>query len=157
MILIFEGADATGKTTHAEWLAARLGGTLLHYGPPDADALDMYVARPARWVRDEVVIMDRSSFGSMVWSRVGFHPPTMTAEVMNAVARWYAGNEAAAHIVIRDPDAITATLVARHEDDHIGPALAGQVEYLHMVVNHEILYIPVSLTSSDLLHHERNH
>jgi hypothetical protein len=64
---------------------------------------------------------------------------------------------ARAHIVIRDPGAIEATLLERGEDDHVRPALAGQREYLRMVVNHEILYIPVSLTSSDLLHHERNH
>jgi hypothetical protein len=157
VITILEGADAVGKSSHAAWLTRTTGGVLLHFGRPDADALDMYVARVARWVQDEHVVLDRSSFGSMVWARLGFHPPTCSGEVMRAVSRWYAEHEARAAVVVRDPFAIAATLDARGEADTIDMVLTAQEEYLRLVASHEVLYTPIALYTSDLLHAERNH
>lgn len=162
MITILEGTDGVGKTTHARWLLRQLGGTLIHYGPPAGeDALLLYVDEVAPYVKHGPVILDRSSFGSLIWARMGFHAPTMGSEVLAAVCRTYARLGAEATILIRPPDHIARTLLDRGASDEDKKAmdisLRAQQEYVHMVVNHEILYVPVSLTSSDLANHERNH
>jgi hypothetical protein len=158
MIVLLDGTDGVGKTTYGRWLAERTGGVLLHWGPPVAGEhwVDAYVAPVARWVRDEVVVADRGWPGSRVWARMGFHEPTTTEEDWRTLCRWHAKHRATYTLIVRPVEHIEATLAGRGEDPGArATSITAQSVFIDMVLAGEVLYMPVALATSDLIHHTR--
>jgi len=163
VIHMFEGTDGVGKSSAAAHLARQLGNVpIVHFGPPpfDVDPLIEYV-RPIVHAlvrgRGEVVL-DRSPFGSAVWSTMGFHPPTMDREFFSKLGEFLGMFGSKLSIVFRSEAGIESELLARTGDEaapSIANSLAAQRVYFDLVLSRRILYIPVQLVSSDLLHHIR--
>jgi hypothetical protein len=153
-ILILEGGDGTGKSSVANELLERWGaGTaVLHYGKPEADMdpVAEYLERVQSWLDypGGPVVLDRSFIGSRVWSRLGFHKPTLNAQQWADVCRWYAHKGARVHVLVKPAAEIAKVLNARGESDSQRvEAVVGQAEFMDMVVNHDILYIPLSVST----------
>lgn len=149
-VLILEGGDGTGKSTLGAALASAWKGTVLHAGRPDADALEMYVARPARWLGSVPgLVLDRSFIGSRVWSAMGYHAPTLTGEQWRAVCRWYADQGARVWVMVKAPGAMREVVLGRGEGhDDADDAVAGQHMFIEMVREMAILYVPVAIMST---------
>jgi hypothetical protein len=149
--LLLEGGDGTGKSSLGAALAVRWTGVLLHYGKPDSEPLEMYVARPARWLGSQPIVMDRSFIGSRVWSRLGFHPPVLRTRQWRDVCTWYAENGAHCWIMVKAPEAIRNVVALRGESEQQQfEAIQGQAEFIEMLINNEILYIPSAAYSAGL-------
>jgi len=150
MISILEGADAVGKSTHAHWIFQRDGSTLFHYGVPNGKhPLEEYVVKVAKYAN---VVMDRSFIGSKVWSKLGFHRPTLNQSNWELVCLWYANQGARVDIIVRPYQEINDTIQRRGESNTDAyHAMMGQREFLKLAIRGDILYMPVTVVTSNLL------
>lgn len=151
-ILILEGADATGKSSHAEWHRKYNGATVIHAGAPThVDWYDEYV-KPL-WDRgDENIVLDRWHLGEMVWPKVFNRPSLFDDRTFNLCNEALADLGARIKIVWRAPNFIEKTLRERGELDQLDNVLRGQDAFLDLLP--KIKTISVEIVESDVL--ERN-
>ena len=86
---------------------------------------------------------------------MGFHPPTMDDAFVEKLGVFLGMLGSQLSILFRSEDGITAELLARTGDDtapSIANSLLAQRVYFDLVLSRRILYIPVWLVSSDLMH-----
>jgi adenylate kinase family enzyme len=154
VILLIDGPDAVGKTTYTEKLARRLSAPVLHWSAPTHDNWWDEYGKPVQAALDTspTVICDRGFFGELVWSRVLDRPSIFTSQTFEDCCRWYSQLGAMAIVVVRDEAAIVDELDWRGESDQISQVLAAQREFIRVAL--ALPFIPVVVTTSDLLHLE---
>lgn len=151
-ILILEGADATGKTSHAEWHRKFNGATVIHAGAPThSDWYDEYI-KPLIGRKDENLVLDRWHLGEMIWPKFFHRPSLFDAESFRLCNEALADLGATIKIVWRAPNFIEKTLKERGELDQLDTVLRGQDAFLDLLPL--ITTIPVEVVESDTL--ERN-
>lgn len=151
-ILILEGADATGKSSHAEWHRKYNGATIIHAGPPShVDWYDEYV-KPLWDRQDENLVLDRWHLGEMVWPKLFHRPSLFDDRTFNLCNEALADLGATIKIIWRAPNFIEKTLKERGELDQLDNVLRGQDAFLDLLP--QIKTIKVEIVESDVL--ERN-
>ncbi len=154
MITILEGTDATGKSTHASWLAKKTNAKLIHASiPQHANWFQEYV-KPIHThleATPEVpLILDRWHMGEMIWPAI-FQRKSLFAsyEEYDKCCAIIAAFQTEVKVLYRNPDAIVNTLMIRNEQDQIDNVLRGQELFLDLIDRTNWLKINV-INSDDL-------
>jgi hypothetical protein len=152
MIKIFEGTDATGKTTAARSFADRYSARYIHAGAPSQATWREEYVDSLRELADNNASMaiDRWHLGELVWPTV-FGRESLFKDDDEFKACCQALGELGAELVVvfRDEASILATLEQRGELDTADGVLAGQRMFLDKVAL--VSGMPVSVVSSDAL------
>lgn len=152
MIKIFEGTDATGKTTAAQLLAKRTGVRYLHAAAPSHQTWQAeYVDSLRELAADGTsLVVDRWHLGELVWPTV-FGRTSLFKNDAEFKACCQALGELGAELVVvfRDEASIITTLEQRGELDTADGVIAGQRLFLDKVALVEGM--PMSVVSSDAL------
>ena len=159
MITILEGTDGVGKTTLALWMAERLSAAIVHYGVPEPGMnnelrYELPILSALEAGNGEVVL-DRSFIGSVVWSELGFHDPTMDDLEFRRRCHWYAQKGCVVHVMVRPDQEIWQVSKDRQEDaTSRGNSMIAQTEFMRLVKEGAIMYMPVVISTSAFMHRE---
>lgn len=150
MITILEGTDATGKSSHADWLGKKINGRVVHAGIPQHHTWFAEYIKPLQQHMETSpsvpLILDRWHMGEMVWPAV-FHRKSLFSSLeeydkCNAIL---AAMQVNIKVLYREADAIINTLMLRNEQNQIDDVLRGQELFMDLVdktswVNIEIVH-----------------
>lgn len=154
MIVILEGTDATGKSSHADWLGKKINGRVIHAGIPQHNTWFAEYIKPVQQHMETTpeipLIFDRWHMGEMVWPYV-FHRRSLFASLdeYNKCNAMLAAMKAEIKVLYRDADAIINTLMMRNEQDQINDVLRGQELFMDLV--EKTLWIDIEVVHSNEL------
>lgn len=138
MITILEGTDATGKSSHADWLGRKTSGRVVHAGIPQHSTWFAEYIKPVQQHMesspDVPLILDRWHLGEMVWPAV-FHRKSLftSFDEYDKCSAMLAAMNAKVKVLYREADAIINTLMLRNEQDQIDNVLRGQDLFMDLV------------------------
>lgn len=157
MITIIEGTDATGKSTHASWLASVTKGKLIHAGIPiHANWFQEYI-KPVQshleTTPETPLILDRWHLGEMIWPTV-FHRRSLfnSFDEYDKCCALLAAFNTQVKVLYRNADAIINTLMLRNEQDQIDDVLRGQELFIDLV--EKTNWLKIDIVNSDDLERE---
>lgn len=157
-VLILEGADATGKSSHAAWHEKHNGAKVIHAGPPRSrDWFAEYVEPIVHHVThnpDQMLVLDRWHLGEVIWPRLFDRPSLFDEPGSFALCNKMLGNvlDLKVKIVARSDDAIINTLMLRGEQDQIETVLKSQQLFMDLACS--CRDIDVEIVMSDDLERE---
>lgn len=154
-ILILEGPDAVGKSSHAAWLQKHHKARVVHKGiPRSADWFTEYVEPLIPQDNSELLVLDRWHLGEMIWPKLFGRKSLFDAPGSFSLANKMLGNFAdiEVKVVTRRPDAIVNTLMMRGEQSQTDNVLKSQEMFIDLALS--IRDLPVQIVDSDLLDRE---
>jgi adenosyl cobinamide kinase/adenosyl cobinamide phosphate guanylyltransferase len=154
MITILEGTDATGKSSHAEWLGKQSSGRVIHAGIPQTHSWYTEYIKPIQQhletTPDIPLILDRWHMGEMIWPTV-FHRKSLfnSFEEYDRCNAILAAMQVKMKVLYREADAIINTLMLRNEQDQIDDVLRGQELFMDLV--ERTSWVDIQVVHSDEL------
>lgn len=148
MITILEGTDATGKSSHADWLGKQTKGRVIHAGIPQHSTWFAEYIKPIQQYLEAnptiPLILDRWHMGEMIWPTV-FHRKSLftSFDDYDKCCAMLAAMKVNVKVLYRDADAIINTLMLRNEQDQIDNVLRGQELFMDLVEKTNWLTIEV--------------
>lgn len=152
MILIFEGADGTGKTTASLKAAYERPAWYRHAGAPTAVSWRDEYVKPLKAFTDADLVLDRWHVGEAVWPEI-FGRSSLYSSISDLMlcCTELAALSAKVIVVHRAPGAIAAELVSRGETDSIDTVLNAQDRFLDLASKISS-WIPTQVIDSDELY-----
>lgn len=146
MITIIEGADATGKTTMAKYLASKTNATYLHAShPTSSNYIDEYI-KPINSLN---MVLDRWHIGEVIWPTIYNRESLFTEEDFD-LCNWELATLGVNLIVlVRHEDKIVDELLRRGEEKEVDIVLHAQE--LFMQTFKQIKYLNKKLIQSEVL------
>lgn len=138
MITILEGTDATGKSSHAEWLGKQTNGRVIHAAIPRHDTWFAEYVKPIQdhlQINPDIpLILDRWHMGEMIWPAI-FHRKSLFTSLDDyyRCCGLLAAMNVKLKVLYREADAIINTLMLRNEQDQIDNVLYGQELFMDLV------------------------
>lgn len=158
MITILEGTDATGKSSHADWLGQNTSGRVIHAGIPQHGNWFAEYVKPIQQHMESnpnvPLILDRWHLGEMIWPTV-FHRKSLfnSFDEYDKCCAMLAAMNTKVKVLYREADAIINTLMLRNEQDQIDNVLRGQDLFMDLV--EKTSWLDIQVVHSDEL--ERLH
>lgn len=152
-IVILEGADGTGKTSHANYLAQQTNALLWHASAPKSGDWFTEYVKPLQEKRDYNIVCDRWHLGEMIWPVLFGRKSLFEDEKQFRLCNENLNDLGAiVKIVWRNPDDIARTLWSRGEQAQIDNVLKSQDMFVDLF--NRILEIPCEVVLSDQLERE---
>lgn len=154
-ILILEGPDAVGKSSHADWLKKHHNARVVHKGIPlSSDWFTEYVEPLIPQDNTELLVLDRWHLGEMVWPKLFGRRSLFDAPGSFALCNRMLSNftDVEIKVITRKPDAIVNTLMLRGELDQTDNVLKSQEMFIDLAQT--VHDVPIQIVDSDLLDRE---